>query len=92
MHRGSFSKVRNFLLKNSRVIVQDDSGIPLRDFGPGWAVRFFGSYNAPIELFAEHYQPDLARGYQTSNPPDLGFAFGYHWQRERGMIMVATPR
>ena len=91
MHRRSFSKIRDFLLKNSHVIVQDDSGIPLRDFNPGWTVRFFGSYVQPIELFKEHYQADLAQVYQTSNPADLGFAFGYHWQRERGMIMVATP-
>lgn len=92
MHRGSFSTVRNFLLSNSQVIVQDDSGIPLRDFGAGWTVRYFGSYEAPIELFKEHYQPDLAQAYQTSHPAKLGFAFGYHWQRDRGMIMVATPR
>jgi hypothetical protein len=92
MHQGNFSKVRNFLLSNSRVIVQDDSGIPLSEFGSKWAVRFFGNYSAPIEIFKEHYHSDLARAYEVSNPPDLGFAFGYHWQRERGMIMVATPR
>ncbi len=91
MHGGGFSKVQTFLRSNSSVIVQDDSGIPLSNF-KGFTVRFFGNYQAPIELFAEHYQAELAEVYQTGNPPDLGFAFGYHWQRERGMIMVATPR
>ena len=32
MHGDGFSGVRNFLLQKSRVIIQDDSGIPLRDF------------------------------------------------------------
>ena len=31
MHTGEFSNVRNFLLQNSEVLVQDDSGIPLHD-------------------------------------------------------------
>ena len=32
MHGDGFAGVRNFLLQNSRVIIQDDSGIPLRAF------------------------------------------------------------
>ena len=32
LHGDGFSGVRNFLLQHSRVIIQDDSGIPLRDF------------------------------------------------------------
>ena len=30
--------------------------------------------------------------YQRSNPPALGFAFGYAWQPAKGAILVATPR
>src|SRR4029077_3519859 len=39
MHGDGFSGVRNFLLQNSRVIIQDDSGIPLRAFSKGWKVN-----------------------------------------------------
>lgn len=93
MHQGNFSNVRNFLLQNSRVIVQDDSGIPLRELEQaGYNVRLYGSYRGPIELFRQHYQSDLAQAYQTSGPGNLGFAFGYHWQTDRGMLMVATRR
>lgn len=93
MHSGEFSNVRRFLLENSRVIVQDDSGIPFRDLqAAGYNVRLFGHYSGPIELFAKHYQADLANAYRVSNPPNLGFAFGYHWQVERGMLMVATRK
>jgi hypothetical protein len=92
-HSDGFSGVRNFLLQNSRLIVQDDSGIPLRHFDrERWAMRFFGNYAGPIDLFAKHHQPDLAQAYQASNPADLGFAFGYHWQTERGLLIVAGRR
>jgi hypothetical protein len=93
MHSGEFSNVRKFLLENSRVIVQDDSGIPYRDLkSAGHHVRLFGNYAGPIELFAKNYQADLAQAYQISNPASLGFAFGYHWQVDRGMLMISHRR
>ena len=93
MHGDSFSTARNFLLANSSVIVQDDSGIPLRAFDPPrWRLRFCGNYEGPIEMFKEHYQPDLAAAYQRSNPAALGFAFGYAWQAAKGALVIAMPR
>ena len=93
MHGDGFSTARNFLLANSSIIVQDDSGIPLRAFDSRrWTLRFCGNYEAPIELFKEHYQPDLAAGYERSNPAALGFAFGYAWQPAKGALVVASPR
>src|SRR5205823_5955377 len=44
MHGDGFSGVRNFLVQNSRVIIQDDSGIPLRAFPKGWKVNCYGPY------------------------------------------------
>ena len=93
MHGDSFSTARAFLLANSSIIVQDDSGIPLRAFDPRqWTLRFCGNYEGPIELFKEHYQPDLAAAYQRSNPAALGFSFGYAWQAAKGALLLATPR
>ena len=93
MHGDGFSTARNFLLANSSVIIQDDSGIPLRAFDPKrWTLRFCGNYEGPIELFKDHYQPDLAAAYQRSNPAALGFAFGYAWQPAKGALVIATPR
>ncbi len=44
MHESYFSNVRNFLLSQSRAILQDDSGIPLRDFLIGdWQLTLFGN-------------------------------------------------
>jgi hypothetical protein len=90
MHSDGFSGVKNFLLSNSRVIVQDDSGIPLRSFTKGWHVNVYGRYVPHTEMFGKYYQTDLAALFAKDQPPELGFAFGYHWQKDRGVLMVAT--
>jgi hypothetical protein len=91
MHGDGFSGVRNFLLEHSRVIVQDDSGVPLRAFPKGWKVNLYGRYVPHKEEFEKYYQPDLAALYaQEPQPSPLGFGFGYHWQKEDGILMLAT--
>ena len=91
LHGDGFSGVRSFLLQNSRVIVQDDSGIPLRAFPKGWKVDCYGRYVPHKEEFEKYHQPDLAALYaQHPPPPPLGFAFGYHWQKEDGILMLAS--
>ncbi|MFL6543407.1 MAG: hypothetical protein ACJ8I9_09575 [Chthoniobacterales bacterium] len=95
MHTEGFSGVRNFLLNNSRIIIQDDSGIPLHAFPKGWRVDYYGRYVKHPE-FEKYWQPDLAAMYEQNPPSELGFGFGYHWQKERGLLMVcrrdAPPR
>ena len=91
MHGDGFAGVRNFLLQHSRVIIQDDSGIPLRAFSKGWKVNCYGRYVPHHEEFEKYHQADLAAIYaQSPPPPPLGFAFGYHWQKDDGLLMLAT--
>ncbi len=93
MHTEGFSGVSNFLLNNSRVIIQDDSGIPLRAFPKTWKVDCFGRYVPHAEMFGKYHQPDLAVIYNQQPPPsELGFAFGYHWQKDNGILMMATRK
>lgn len=93
MHGDGFARVRNFLLEHSRVIIQDDSGIPLRSFTKGWKVDCYGRYVPHAEMFGKYHQPDLAAIYaKDPRPSELGFAFGYHWQQDRGLLMMATRK
>ena len=93
LHQPGFSRCRDFLLKNASAIVQDDSGIPFRDFAPtDWNVRLFGSYSGTEGIFAKYSQPDLLSAYRGMIPAPLGFAFGYGWQSEKGTLMIATKR
>jgi hypothetical protein len=91
MHGDGFSGVRNFLLGQSKVIIQDDSGIPLRAFPQGWAVNVYGRYVPHRTDFAKYTQPDLLQFVAQNPPGPLGFAFGYHWQKDEGVLMLATP-
>ena len=93
MHTEGFSGVRNFLLENSRVIIQDDSGIPLKAFPKTWKVDCYGRYVPHAEMFGKYHQPELAAIYNQQPPPsELGFAFGYHWQKDRGLLMLARRK
>jgi hypothetical protein len=93
MHEESFSEVRAFLLARSKVILEDDSGIPRRFFDDRkWNIRYCGHYTGPIELFAKYPQSDLAQAFATTAPAPLPFGFGYQWQPSRASLMIATPQ
>ena len=90
MFEDGFSRVREFLLSHSNLIVQDDSGIPISYFKPDkWNLRLFGTYVGPIELFKQHYQPKLAELYEQTNPPPFGIGFGYQWDFHKSNLIIA---
>jgi hypothetical protein len=94
MHIGDFSRVRDLIFGVSGSIVQDDSGIPLRYFDTRrWQLRFYGNYTPPLNIFKEHYQPDLAAAYGSLRARSpLDFGVGYKWQPEQACIIVAEAR
>lgn len=86
LHTAHFSKVRNFIIARSELIVQDDSGIPMRYFPPAnWERTFFGTYDGPIRLFANRYQRDLFEAYAASARP-IDFGIGYDHQAKASNI------
>jgi len=93
MHLGDFTTVRDFLLTHSSTIVEDDSGIPVKDFDRAkWSLRYFGNYPGPIDIFKQHAQPDLAAAYHNSHPPALPFGFGYRWHPSQSSLILASSR
>lgn len=93
MHGESFSKARGFLLENSRFILQDDTGVPFRFFDPKrWEVRLHGAYFRHGDTFGKYDQADLEAAFKSSGAQALGFSFGYHWQKERGLLIVAKRK
>jgi hypothetical protein len=93
MHKEYFSFIRDLILAKSRVVVEDDSGIPLRFFKPaGWDVRLYGSYAEPIGLFKNWHQEDLKLAFASSTDvPPLDFAIGYR-NRSQSNLLVAFRR
>jgi hypothetical protein len=93
MHEEGFSRVRDFLLTHSKLILEDDSGIPHRFLATGkWQLRYCGRYTGPIDLFKQFPQADLAAAHQSSIPVPLDFGFGYQWQPARSSLLIATPK
>ena len=93
MFENGFATIRNFILEHSKMIVQEDSGIPVAYFDPNkWNLRLFGVYLGPIELFKQHYQPRLQELFQQSNPPPLDFGFGYRWNYKEANLIVAERK
>jgi hypothetical protein len=91
MHGTQFTLVRRTLLDHSQLILQDDSGIPLRFLRePEWALTFFGRYQKPVKDFNYGYQPDLALAYGRQQVEPLTFSFGYHWETGSSTVMLAV--
>lgn len=90
LFENGFNRVREFLLSRSKLIVQDDSGIPINYFtSDQWNLRLFGTYVGPIELFKQHYQPKLSELFAQSSPPLFGIGFGYQWDYHKSNLIVA---
>tara|TARA_R110002096_G_scaffold29509_4_gene88929 strand:- start:20696 stop:21859 length:1164 start_codon:yes stop_codon:yes gene_type:complete len=80
MHRNSFSNIRNAILSRSYAVVQDPSGIPFNAIAQsGYNVRLYGQYSGTLDIFREHYQPELASGYSSGQfrVKPLPFGVGY---------------
>jgi hypothetical protein len=93
MHENEFSTVRDFVLGRSRMILQDDSGIPIRYFDDAkWNIRYCGNYLGPIPTFKKYWQPDLAKNYTITTPAPLGFGFGYEWRPDHSSLIVAVRK
>ena len=90
-HRSDFSLIRNHVLTNSSVILQDDSGIPFRFFQPdSWNVQLYGKYDRPYGSFRWLEQPDLRKAYQSSNTRPLSLHIGYGYFRIPSNLLLAT--
>lgn len=92
MHEGSFSTIRNFLLANSRFILQDDSGIPLSAFDRGqWEIVPFGNYEGVMPVFRKYYQPALLQLYNERRLP-MPFGIGYRVKDSQANQILAIRR
>jgi hypothetical protein len=88
----AFSETRNFLLNTSEMILQDDSGIPYRDFRTGeWRIQLFGVYTEPLGIFRLRKEPELEAAYHTTYfKGPLPFGAGYHVNANDANLLLAT--
>lgn len=95
MHKSYFSKIRNVVLNQSQLLLQDDSGIAYDFFDDNrWLITHYGHYTKPIPLFAKHFQFDLLTAYQDSvhRPRPLPFGTGYNYKANESNLMLALKK
>ena len=95
MHKSYFNQVRRTVLRRSRYILQDDSGIAMKYFQKGaWQFNYYGTYRRPINLFAKQYQPELTAAYRDTlhKPKALPFGTGYNWRQTDSNLLLAKRR
>jgi hypothetical protein len=89
LHSGNFTTVRDFILTNSATIVQDDSGIPLTNYGARkWRFFPFGRYAGPIAEFHGRYQESYAELFRRAQPMDFGI--GYRWRTHESNLLLSV--
>jgi hypothetical protein len=90
MHEDKFSSVRDYLLKHSDAILEDDSGIPIRFFAQGWRLQPYGRYVGPIPLFAGQRQAQLNDVFGKGRASPIDFGLGYRWRPMESNILHAV--
>lgn len=92
-HQPGFSMIRAALLSNSYAILQDDSGLPYKDFNPAqWKVQLYGDYVKPYGSFGWLEQPDLRAAYETLSPKPLPMHVGYGYRKITSNLLLAVRR
>lgn len=77
MHGQIFSYIRNIVLKKSRYLLQDDSGIAYHFFDKTkWNIQLYGTYENPIPVFNYCYQADIKAAYAKGSKT-FDFKYGY---------------
>ncbi|GBE44056.1 hypothetical protein BMS3Bbin10_02141 [bacterium BMS3Bbin10] len=93
LHSGNFTLSRDFLLKNSRIIVQDDSGIPLRFFARDkWELHPFGKYLGPIDIFPKRYQNGMKALFARGRAKPIKFGIGYRWRTHETNVLLGVRK
>lgn len=92
MHEEECSEMRDFILKNSQAVLQDDTGIPLKFYDKKWTKYPFGRYAGPtLRVFGHYTQPDMIELYNQSPYTEVPFALGYGFNQKRTNLLLAVP-
>ncbi len=91
MHNKEFITIRNFVLKNSNDILQDDTGLDYSDLNKKFDIRLFGEYTKTIKVFNYRFQKDLQLALsKEKRNKDLPFHIGYNRWHDEAILMYAV--
>ena len=93
-HGGPFSEVRDFVLKRADTIIQDDTGVPIRNFKQDeWSLTPFGTYIGPIPIFGMGPEGAAQQLWHAKNKPaKLDFGIGYRNRGHDSNLLLAVRK
>jgi len=93
-HHESCDIIRANILGRSDLILQDDSGMPLRYLkATDWDVRLYGKYVKPITVFNYRSQADLRKAYEEpGRAKELHFPIGYGSNRSPSNMQLSVRK
>ena len=93
MHGTQFTRIRDFIVANSKTVVQDDSGIPYRFFDEkDWELQAFGRFPEAMSLFPEGYQPKFRDLFRKERAGKLDFGIGYRHRAGESNLLLAVRK
>ncbi len=95
-HLKQFKDVQDYIITRSKIIIQDDSGIPYRSFDRSlWNLKHFGVYipNYPISDTRVYRQNDLVAIYRkVKNPLPFNFGYGSLLGKNKSNLLLAEKK
>lgn len=93
LHSGNFTTARQFALDQSVTLIQDPSGVPLRNIDRKmWELHPFGKYLGPINVFPGRYQRDLNKLFKSGRAKPIKFGIGYRWRTHETSVLLAIKK
>ena len=91
MHWPGMGDMRNQILETSRLILEDDTGIPFKYLQPPtWEYKLYGEYSAPDKPFKTWYQKNLVKAFEDpTKVTPLGLQLGYGAGRRPSSLILA---
>lgn len=96
LHWKMCADARKFILENSNMILEDDTGVPYKLLlATRWNTSLYGQYSRPDRPFTREYQADLDLAFSDKQKvKPLGFNLGYGTGRRPTHLLLAvrTPQ
>lgn len=87
---GNFIVLRDMIIKNTPIVVQDETGVDYAQLKKIGNVQLYGGFSLPFEQFSPHKQQSLAQAYkQATDVKPIPFAFSYNKEHERRSVQIA---
>ncbi len=94
LFNNSFDIIKDIILKQSSIILQDDTGLPYKEFAENnFTTQVYGNYNRTINIYKEKFQPDLKTALKNEiRDKELPFRFGYNNRFSETVLILAKQQ